>query len=83
MGTVPTSPPTAKPAKTRPARNMFMLIAAVCTVVPIVTMIHIICMNLMRPSLSPKTVWVRAPPASPAIYTATTAPVRALDGLSM
>jgi hypothetical protein len=30
------------------------------------------CINLIRPSLSPIAVWVSAPRASPAMYTATT-----------
>lgn len=49
-----------------------MLTEAVWTMVPMVTITHISCMNRMRPSLSPMKVCVRAPPASPAMYTATT-----------
>jgi hypothetical protein len=37
-----------------------------------VTTIHKNCMKRKRPSLSPIAVWVRAPRASPAMYTATT-----------
>lgn len=49
-----------------------MLMDAVWMMVPMVTITHISCMNRMRPSLSPMKVCVRAPPASPAMYTATT-----------
>lgn len=64
--------PTANPASTRPARNMPMLTEAVWMMVPIVTITHIICMKRIRPSRSPMNVCVRAPTASPAMYTATT-----------
>ena len=59
--------PTAYPANTLPARNIPKLTAAVWTIVPIVTIIHINCMNRILPNLSPIKVCVRAPSASPAM----------------
>lgn len=67
--------PTAIPARARPARNMPMLTDAVWITVPTVTTAHITCMNRTRPSLSAIAVCVRAPTASPPMYTETTCDV--------
>lgn len=49
----------------------------------VLTTRHIICINLFRPSLSPRRLCIMAPTASPAMYVATIAPVAASLGFPM